>query len=81
MLNRVLPSTVVLCAALLWSVDGFLRKNLPASHTMIYDLVWPSSVVLIDWLIRGKTLSLAQIIGAIILVSSIRILTKENSSE
>ena len=56
-------------------------QNLVASHTTIYELVWPLSAVLIDWLIRGKTLSLPQMIGALILVSSITILTKENSSE
>ncbi len=56
-------------------------QNLAASHTTIYELVWPLSAVLIDWLIRGKALSLAQMIGAITLVSSVTILTKENSSE
>ena len=56
-------------------------QNLAASDTTIYDLVWPLSAVLIDWLIRGKALSLAQMIGAIIPVSSTTILTKENFSE
>ena len=63
------------------SIYYYGLQNLAASHTTIYELVWPLSAVLIDWLIRGKTLSLAQMIGAIILVSSITILTKENSSE
>ena len=63
------------------SIFYYGLQNLAASHTAIYELVWPLSAVLIDWLIRGKTLSLAQMIGAIILVSSITILTKENSSE
>ena len=63
------------------SIYYYGLQNLPASHTAIYELVWPLSAVLIDWLIRGKTLSLAQMVGAIILVSSITILTKENSSE
>lgn len=56
-------------------------QSLAASHTTIYELVWPLSAVLIDWLIRGKALSLAQMIGAIIPVSSTTILTKENFSE
>ena len=56
-------------------------QNLAASHTTIYELVWPLSAVLIDWLIRGKTLSIAQMIGAIIFVSSTTILTKGISSE
>ena len=63
------------------SIYYYGLQNLAASHTTIYELVWPLSAVLIDWLILGKTLSLAQMIGAIILVSSITILTKENSSE
>ena len=63
------------------SIYYYGLQNLAASHTTIYELVWPLSTVLIDWLIRGKTLSLAQMIGAIILVSSITILTKEHSSE
>jgi len=58
------------------SIYYYGLQNLAASHTTIYELVWPLSAVLIDWLIRGKTLSLAQMIGAIILVSSITILTK-----
>ena len=63
------------------SIYYYGLQHLAASHTTIYKLVWPLSAVLIDWLIRGKTLSLAQMIGAIILVLSITILTRENSSE
>ena len=63
------------------SIYYYGLQNLAASHTAIYELVWPLSAVLIDWLIQGKTLSLAQMIGAIILLSSVTILTKENSSE
>ena len=62
------------------SIYYYGLQNLAATHTTIYELAWPLSSVLIYWLIRGKTLSLAQMIGAIILVSSITILTK-NSSE
>ena len=63
------------------SIYYYGLQNLATSHTTIYELVWPLSAVLIDWFIRGKTLSLAQMIGAIILVASITILTRENSSE
>ena len=63
------------------SIYYYGLQNLAAYHTIIYELVWPLSAVLIDWFIRGKTLSLSQMIGAIILVSSITILTRENSSE
>ena len=63
------------------SIYYYGLQNLAASHTTIYELVWPLSAVLIEWSMRGKTLSLAQMVGAIILVSSITVLTKENSSE
>ena len=63
------------------SIYYYGLQSLAASFTTIYELVWPLNAVLIDWLIRGKTLSLAQMVGAIILVSFITILTKENSSE
>ena len=63
------------------SIYYYGLQNLAASHTAIYELVWPLSAVLIDWLIRRKALSIAQMIGAIILVSSLTILIKENSSE
>ena len=63
------------------SIYYYGLQNLAAYHTIIYELVWPLSAVLIDWFIRGKTLSLSQMIGAIILVSSITILTRENYSE
>ena len=62
------------------SIYYYGLQSLAASHTRIYELVWPLSGVLMDWLIRCKTLSLAQMIGAIILVSPVTILTK-NSSE
>ena len=63
------------------SIYYYGLQNLAASHTAIYELVWPLSAVLIDWLIGGKILSLTQMIGAIILLSSVTILTKKNSSE
>ena len=63
------------------SIYYYCLQNLAASPTAIYELVWPLGAVLIDWLIRSKTLYLAQKIGAIILVSSIKILTKKISSE
>ena len=63
------------------SIYYYDLQNLATSHTTIYELVWPPIAVLIDWLIRGKTLSIAQMIGAIIFVSSTTILTKGISSE
>ena len=63
------------------SIYYYGLQSLAASFTTIYELVWPLNAVLIDWLIRGKTLSLAQMVSKIILVLSITILKKENSSE
>ena len=62
MLTRFLPSAAVICAALLWSVDGILRQDL---HSI-------SSLVIV---------AIEHLLGAIILVSSTTILTRENSSE
>ena len=31
-------------------------KNLPASYTTLFELFWPLSAVIIDWLIRGEPL-------------------------
>lgn len=56
-------------------------KNLPASYTTLFELFWPLSAVIIDWLIRGKPLSLAQLIGAFILLVSMTILTQEKTNE
>lgn len=56
-------------------------QNLDASHTTIYELVWPLSAVFLDWALKGKTLSLIQIIGALILLCSMGILTREDSNE
>ena len=56
-------------------------KKLPASYTTLFELFWPLSAVIIDWLIRGKPLSLAQLIGAFILLVSMTILTQEKTNE
>ena len=72
---------VFISGSIALSIYYYGLQNLVASHTTIYELVWPLSAVLIDWLIRCKALSLAQMIGAIILLSSITIMTRENSSE
>ena len=63
------------------SIYYYGLQNLAASHAAIYELVWPLSAVLLDWLMKGKILSLTQMIGAIILLSSMTILINENSSE
>ena len=78
---RTIIVVVFTSGSIALSIYYYGLQNLAASHTAIYELVWPLSAVLIDWLIQGKTLALVQMIGAIILLSSATILTKENSSE
>ena len=56
-------------------------NKLPASYTTLFELFWPLSAVVIDWLIRGKPLSFAQLLGAVILLTSMTVLTQENSNE
>ncbi len=55
-------------------------KQLPASHTTIYELFWPLSAVLIDWLYRGRVLDPAQLAGGVLLLTAIITLTREPRS-
>jgi len=59
----------------------FGLKNIPASHATIFELFWPLSAVLIDWIINEKTLSVMQLIGAIMLLGSMTILSNEKTNE
>ena len=63
------------------SIYYYGLQNLAASHTTIYELAWPLSAVFIDWVLKDKTLSLIQIVGALILLCSMGILTRENPNE
>jgi drug/metabolite transporter (DMT)-like permease len=63
------------------SIYYYGLQNLAASHTTIYELAWPLSAVFIDWTLKGKTLSLVQIVGALILLCSMGMLTREGQSE
>ena len=56
-------------------------NRLPASHTTLFELFWPLSAVVIDWIIKGEPLSFSQLLGAVILLTSMTILTQENSNE
>tara|TARA_Y100001970_G_scaffold55074_1_gene69805 strand:+ start:1144 stop:2046 length:903 start_codon:yes stop_codon:yes gene_type:complete len=56
-------------------------KKLPASHTTLFELFWPLSAVIIDWIIIGNPLSIPQLSGAVILLASMTILTQESSNE
>ena len=56
-------------------------KKLPASHTTLFELFWPLSAVIIDWIIIGNPLSIPQLSGAVILLASMTILSQERSNE
>ena len=55
-------------------------NKLPASHATLYELFWPLSAVGLDWFIRGNILSLTQWVGAILLLGSILLLTRETNN-
>jgi drug/metabolite transporter (DMT)-like permease len=52
-------------------------KHVPASHSTIYELFWPLSAVALDWFIRGRLMSVAQAVGAVVLLAAIILLSKE----
>jgi len=56
-------------------------NRLPASHTTLFELFWPLSAVVIDWILIGEPLSFSQLFGAVVLLTSMTILTQENSNE
>ena len=57
----------------------FGLKHMQASHATVYELAWPLSAVFLDWIIRGHMLGFAQIIGAILLLGSMILLTREEA--
>ena len=52
-------------------------KYLPASHVTLYELFWPLSAFAIDWIFHGYLMTVYQFGGAIILLSSIILLSNE----
>ena len=54
-------------------------NHLPASHVTLYELFWPLSAVAFDWFIRGNMMSPAQWFGALLLLGSIVLLTRQDS--
>lgn len=51
-------------------------KHLPASHATIYELFWPLSAVIFDY-VRGRPLSPSQLFGGLILLTAIILLPRE----
>ena len=56
-------------------------KHLPASHTTLYELAWPLSAVFLDWIVRGRMLSPAQFLGAVMLLAAMILLAQENTND
>ena len=51
------------------------------SHTTLFELFWPLSAVIIDWIRNGEPLEFMQLLGATFLLLSTTLLAKENSNE
>lgn len=56
-------------------------NKLPASHTTLFELFWPLSAVIIDWIRDGEPLAFMQLLGATLLLLSTILLAQENSNE
>ena len=56
-------------------------NKLPASHTTLFELFWPLSAVIIDWIRNGEPLAFMQLLGAAFLLLSTTLLAQENSNE
>ena len=63
------------------SIYYYGLQRLPASHTTIFELAWPLSAVFLDWILRGKMLGTIQLLGALLLIISMVLLTRESSNE
>jgi len=55
-------------------------NHLPASHVTLYELFWPLSAFAIDWFFHDNIMTLYQFGGAILLLSSIILLSNEKIS-
>ena len=55
-------------------------NHLPASHVTLYELFWPQSAFAIDWFFHDNIMTLYQFGGAILLLSSIVLLSNERIS-
>ena len=74
------PDAVIITGDIL-DAKYYGLKHLPASHATLYELTWPLSAVIIDWVVRGRILSLAQIIGATLILGSITLLAQEKRND
>ena len=78
---RILILIVLSTGAVALFIYYYGLKNLPASHATVYELTWPLSAVIIDWVVRGRILSLSQIIGATLILGSMTLLAQEKRND
>ena len=78
---RIMILIVLSTGAVALFIYYYGLKNLPASHATVYELTWPLSAVIIDWVVRGRVLSLSQIIGATLILGSMTLLTQEKRND
>jgi len=55
----------------------FGLKRIPASRAAVLELAWPGSAVFVGWIFLHQGLSAVQIIGAVLLVSSIYLMARD----
>jgi drug/metabolite transporter (DMT)-like permease len=55
---------------------GLMR--VPAAKATFYELVFPATVIILDWILNGKVLSPGQMIGAVILVYAVLKINQSN---
>ncbi len=58
----------------------FGLKKVPASHATIYELFWPLTAVIFDWVLKGHVLQPMQILGAVLLLGASFVLPRESQS-
>jgi len=59
------------------SIYYYGLKRVPASHATLYELFWPLSAIILDYVARGTVLTLTQWIGAVVLLAAIIYLPKQ----
>ena len=78
---RILVIIVMSTGAVALFIYYYGLKHLPASHATVYELTWPLSAVFLDWVIRGRMLGFAQMVGAFLLLGSMILLTREKTND
>lgn len=59
----------------------FGLKKVPAGHSAIYELFWPFTAVIFDWVLKGSILQPMQILGAMLLLAVSITLPRESQTD